>query len=337
MNLLTLSAISKSYGPKCVFRSFSQQFAPNQIHSIVGPSGCGKSTLIRIMSGLDGSFDGEVAWNGKSIYTDGGTSFRKNVLGLQMQSAPLFSSLSAQDNVALPLLLLGKPMAESQKKAVKMLEYLNISHLADLKIPQLSGGEKQRVAIATAMIRSPKVLILDEPTANLDSETELFIINQLQQYKDATQACIIIATHSRTVANYSDIKKVEMMAVVSFRNIEFNDWQPYYQQILKHLKRQILLGVVKDGDMMPSRRELAEQTGITLNTAQKAFHLMEKEGYIYTEGNKGSVVRLSAALQDSIREDLTYGLVKRFVDQAKQNHLSYKKVIELLSELWDAA
>lgn len=204
MNLLTLSAISKSYGPKCVFRSFSQQFAPNQIHSIVGPSGCGKSTLIRIMSGLDGSFDGEVAWNGKSIYTDGGTSFRKNVLGLQMQSAPLFSSLSAQDNVALPLLLMGKPMAESQKKAVKMLEYLNISHLADLKIPQLSGGEKQRVAIATAMIRIPKVLILDEPTANLDSETELFIINQLQQYKDATQACIIIATHSRTVANYSD-------------------------------------------------------------------------------------------------------------------------------------
>lgn len=88
---------------------------------------------------------------------------------------------------------------------------------------------------------------------------------------------------------------------------------------------------------MPSRRELAKQTGITLNTAQKAFHLMEKEGYIYTEGNKGSVVRLSAALQDSIREDLTYGLVKRFVDQAKQNHLSYKKVIELLSELWDAA
>lgn len=204
MNLLTLSDINKSYGQKHVFRSFSQQFASNRIHSIVGPSGCGKSTLIRIMAGLDGSFDGEVAWNGKSIYTDGGTAFRKKVLGLQMQSAPLFSSLSAQDNVALPLLLLGKPMAESQKKAVKMLEYLNISHLADLKIPQLSGGEKQRVAIATAMIRIPKVLILDEPTANLDSETELFIINQLQQYKEATQACIIIATHSRTVANYSD-------------------------------------------------------------------------------------------------------------------------------------
>lgn len=143
MNMLMLSNISKSYGKKCLFRSFDQQFASNQIHSIVGPSGCGKSTLIRIISGLDGSFDGEVVWNGKSIYTDGGTSFRKKVLGLQMQSAPLFSSLSAQDNVALPLLLLGKPMAESQKKAVKMLEHLTISHLADLEIPQLSGGEKQ--------------------------------------------------------------------------------------------------------------------------------------------------------------------------------------------------
>ncbi|MDD6320147.1 MAG: ATP-binding cassette domain-containing protein [Oscillospiraceae bacterium] len=204
MNLLTLSNINKSYGPKCVFRSFNQQFASNQIHAIVGPSGCGKSTLLRIMSGLDGSFDGEVAWNGKSIYTDGGTVFRKNVLGLQMQNTPLFSSLSAKDNVALPLLLLGKPMAESQKRALKMMEYLNISHLADSGISQLSGGEKQRVAIAAAMIRTPKILILDEPTANLDSETELFIINRLQQYKDTAKACIIIATHSHTVANYSD-------------------------------------------------------------------------------------------------------------------------------------
>lgn len=126
-----------------------------------------------------------------------------------------------------------------------------------------------------------------------------------------------------------------MMAVVSFRNIEFNDRQPLYQQILKHLKRQILLGTVKDGDVMPSRRELAKQTGITLNTAQKAFHLMEKEGYIYTDGKKGSVVKLSAALKESITTDLTYGLVQHFVDQAKQNHLSYKKVITLLGESWD--
>lgn len=204
MNLLTLSNISKSYGSKCVFSSFNQQFVSNQIHSVIGPSGCGKSTLIRIMSGLDGSFEGEVAWNGKSIYSDGGTSFRKEILGLQMQSAPLFSSLSAKDNIALPLLLLGKSLPESQNKAIKVMEYLNISHLADVGVLQLSGGEKQRVAIATAMIRTPKILILDEPTANLDSETEMFIINQLLQYKSATKACIIIATHSRTVAKYSD-------------------------------------------------------------------------------------------------------------------------------------
>ena len=204
MNLLTLSNISKSYGSKCVFSSFNQQFVSNQIHSVIGPSGCGKSTLIRIMSGLDGSFEGEVAWNGKSIYSDGGTSFRKEILGLQMQSAPLFSSLSAKDNIALPLLLLGKSLPESQNKAIKAMEYLNISHLADVGVLQLSGGEKQRVAIATAMIRTPKILILDEPTANLDSETEMFIINKLLQYKSATKACIIIATHSRTVAKYSD-------------------------------------------------------------------------------------------------------------------------------------
>lgn len=109
-----------------------------------------------------------------------------------------------------------------------------------------------------------------------------------------------------------------------------------YQQILKYLKWLILIGEVKDGDVMPSRRELAKQTGITLNTAQKAFRLMEKEGYIYTNGNYRSVVKLSADVQKNIAEELTYGLVLPFVNQAKQNHLSYKKVIALVSELWDA-
>lgn len=123
--------------------------------------------------------------------------------------------------------------------------------------------------------------------------------------------------------------------MINFRNIEFNNHSPLYQQIFKHLRQQILLGEVKDGDNMPSRRELAKQTGISLNTAQKAYRLMEKEGYIYTKGNKGSTVKLSAQLKETVSEEMTRGLVQRFVDHAKQNQLSYKKVIGLLDELWD--
>lgn len=123
--------------------------------------------------------------------------------------------------------------------------------------------------------------------------------------------------------------------MVSFRGIQFDDHAPVYQQIAEHLKRQILLGVVEDGEAMPSRRELAAQTGINPNTAQKAYNLMAEEGYVCTDGNTGSTVRLSPALRARIEDEMTRGLVRRFVVQAQQNNLSYKKVIGLISELWD--
>ena len=123
--------------------------------------------------------------------------------------------------------------------------------------------------------------------------------------------------------------------MVSFLGMQFHDRAPVYQQIAEHLKRQILLGNALDGDAMPSRRELAAQTGINPNTAQKAFHLMMEEGYVITDGNNGSRVRLTPDLRASIEEEMTRGLVERFVAQAQENHLSYKKVIALVSELWE--
>lgn len=122
--------------------------------------------------------------------------------------------------------------------------------------------------------------------------------------------------------------------MVNFSGLQFHDRAPVYQQIAEYLKRQILLGTVQDGDAMPSRRELAAQTGINPNTAQKAYRLMMEEGYVYTDGNSGSVVRLTPELREAIDEELTRGLAERFVAEAKANHMSYKKVIGLVSELW---
>ena len=110
--------------------------------------------------------------------------------------------------------------------------------------------------------------------------------------------------------------------MVNLSNLRFDDRAPVYQQIAEYLKRQILLGTVQDGDPMPSRRELAAQTGINPNTAQKAYRLMT------------SFVRLTPALREQISEELTRGLVEQFVTQAKANRLSYKKVIALVSDLW---
>ena len=126
----------------------------------------------------------------------------------------------------------------------------------------------------------------------------------------------------------------EGSALVNFSNLRFDDRAPVYQQIAEYLKRQILLGTVQDGDPMPSRRELAAQTGINPNTAQKAYRLMTEEGYVVTDGNSGSFVRLTPALREQISEELTRGLVVQFVTQAKANRLSYKKVIALVSDLW---
>lgn len=122
--------------------------------------------------------------------------------------------------------------------------------------------------------------------------------------------------------------------MVNFSGLQFDDSAPVYQQIAEYLKRQILLGTVQDGDPMPSRRELAAQTGINPNTAQKAYRLMTEEGYVVTDGNSGSFVHLTPELHEQISAQLTCGLVQAFVNQAKANRLSYKKVLDLISELW---
>lgn len=123
--------------------------------------------------------------------------------------------------------------------------------------------------------------------------------------------------------------------MVSFQGLRFHDRSPVYQQVAEYLKHQILLGLVEDGEAMPSRRELAAQTGINPNTAQKAYRLMTEEGLVRTEGNNVSTVCLSPQRRAAVEEELTRGLVERFVREARENHLSYKKVIGLISELWD--
>ena len=122
--------------------------------------------------------------------------------------------------------------------------------------------------------------------------------------------------------------------MVSFQGIHFHERSPVYQQIAEYLKRQIMLGVVEDGEQMPSRRELAAQTGINPNTAQKAYRLMTEEGYVQNQGNNLSQVRLTPELRDWIEDELSRGLVQQFVTDAKENHLSYRKVITLISDMW---
>ena len=123
--------------------------------------------------------------------------------------------------------------------------------------------------------------------------------------------------------------------MIAFDRLTFDDRQPVYLQLAGHLKRLILAGEAKDGDTLPSRREIAVQANVNPNTVQKAYRLMEEEGYVVTDGNRPSTVRITPEIYARIEDELTRGLCQEFVTRARQNNLSYKKAIALISELWE--
>lgn len=123
--------------------------------------------------------------------------------------------------------------------------------------------------------------------------------------------------------------------MISFEHLALDDRQPVYLQLAGYVKQQILCGGAQDGDVLPSRREIAVQASVNPNTVQKAYRLMEQEGYVVTEGNRPSTVHITPEIFARIEEELTLGLCREFVSRARQNHLSYKKAIALISELWE--
>lgn len=123
--------------------------------------------------------------------------------------------------------------------------------------------------------------------------------------------------------------------MVQFHDLTLTAREPVYQQIASHVKRQIFRRTAQDGDPIPSRREIAATLAVNPNTVQKAFRLMEEEGFIRTNGNTGSVIFIDDAILHRIDEELTRGIVEQFVQDAKDNGLSFPRVISLIGELWE--
>ncbi len=123
--------------------------------------------------------------------------------------------------------------------------------------------------------------------------------------------------------------------MLHFYDLKLNNRDPVYQQAALYVKKQILLGKAVSGDKLPSRREVASQLNINPNTVQKAFKLMEDEGFVRTSSTSGSVVYVDDEIFRRIEAELTQELVKSFVDSAKEIQMPYKRVIELISEQWD--
>lgn len=173
--------------------------------SIMGPSGSGKSTLLHLIGGLDRPTAGSIQLQGQGIesYSDRELSeFRRRRLGFIFQFFNLLPTLSAIENVALPLLLDGKRLSEVEGKARALLERMGLGARLSHRPDQLSGGEMQRVAIARALVTDPLLILADEPTGNLDSKTGTAVLELLQKMAKEQGQTILMVTHDPRAASY---------------------------------------------------------------------------------------------------------------------------------------
>jgi putative ABC transport system ATP-binding protein len=174
--------------------------------AIMGPSGSGKSTLLHMIGGLDSPSDGQVTLAGRrlTLMTDRElTLLRRRQVGVVFQFFNLLPTLTAEENVALPLMLDGLPMGDCRARARAALEGLGLLERASHLPHQLSGGEQQRVAVARALVIRPSVLLADEPTGNLDSASGEHLLHALRGARDSGQT-IVIVTHDPAAAARAD-------------------------------------------------------------------------------------------------------------------------------------
>jgi putative ABC transport system ATP-binding protein len=169
--------------------------------AIVGPSGSGKSTLLHLMAGLDRSTSGSVTWP----VWDGTPFGHPSRAALVFQDASLIPSLSAVENAAFPLLVLGVDPAEAMDRAAYALELLGVGAVADQDPEELSGGQAQRVAVARAVAAEPALVLADEPTGKLDRVTGALVVELLRQACAHVGAGLVVSTHDRTVARRMDV------------------------------------------------------------------------------------------------------------------------------------
>lgn len=205
--MLELRDISKSFGPIKVINNLSIAFQKGEICAIVGPSGAGKTTLLQIAGTLDRPDSGTVTFNGQDLFKlkDKKLSeFRNLNIGFVFQFHQLLPEFSALENVALPSLIAGNKKSKAFENARKILSELGLSHRLSHRPAELSGGEKQRTAIARALINNPAIVLADEPTGSLDSKNRNEIKNIISDLRATLGQTFVIVTHDQEMAEIAD-------------------------------------------------------------------------------------------------------------------------------------
>ncbi|MFX0084542.1 MAG: ABC transporter ATP-binding protein [Candidatus Hodarchaeota archaeon] len=184
-------------------RGINMQIKRGEMVSIMGPSGCGKTTLLNIIGSLDYPTSGKIILEGKDI-SDATerelTRIRRKSVGFVFQFYNLLPVLSALENVELPMLIAGVPKEERNKRALELLEKVDLSRRKNHKPDELSGGERQRVAIARSLANNPAILLADEPTGDLDTETGSSVLKLLKEVNRTENQTLVLVTHDESIA-----------------------------------------------------------------------------------------------------------------------------------------
>ena len=201
--LIEVRDLRRSFEHEAVLalRGVSFSVAQGEFISIMGPSGSGKTTLLNVLGALDSGFDGEVTIDSVELrHLASPERFRARTIGFVFQSFHLLAALTAIENVQMPMFERGWAPAERRERAAALLKSVGLGNRLDHLPAKLSGGERQRVAIARSLANEPKLLLADEPTGNLDSESAQKILELLGQIHQERNMTLIVVTHDRDVA-----------------------------------------------------------------------------------------------------------------------------------------
>jgi len=230
----------KKDNPVKVLNSIDLEIKSAEYIIIFGPSGCGKSTLLNCIAGLEPPTDGEIVIRGEKITEENEASianYRRDKIGMVFQQFNLLKTMSVIDNVALPQLLKGVKRKNRLARAKQLLEIFGLGNLAHRKPTELSGGQQQKIAIARSLVNNPWIMLIDEPTGNLDSKSADEVMELIRTLNRKSRRTIVLVTHNPDYVYYSHrviyMKDGQITKIVENRQEKFDEKDIEVQDIDK--------------------------------------------------------------------------------------------------------
>ena len=205
--MIDIKNITKSFGSLQVLKGIDLHVDKGEVVSIVGPSGAGKTTLLQIMGTLDRPDSGQIVIDGTDVHELNGkplSRFRNEKIGFVFQFHQLLPEFTALENIMIPAFIAGKGRSETKVRAMELLQFMGLEDRAGHKPAELSGGEKQRVAVARALMNKPAVILADEPSGSLDSKNKAELHQLFFDLRDKLGQTFVIVTHDDQLASITD-------------------------------------------------------------------------------------------------------------------------------------